>query len=141
MVTLYRGQDPLTKNDLNVFIYDEDTNFFSPFSITYSIYRSNSNQFDLACSEELLLETLNSVPIPFGIGQFFAPWQMPKDIGIGKYRIKWDVKRFSDSPIQSEAEEFQIILKVDKIKQAMLNGGSSLTDFPNNQFQGGCAEA
>ena len=141
MVTLYRGQDPLTKNDLDVYILDENGNLFDPYSITYTIYRSISNSFNLGCSEEILLETLNSVPIPFGIGKYFAPWQMPKDISIGNYRIKWDVKKFIDSPIISEVEEFNIILPVDKIAQAMITGGESLDDYPNNQFQGGCAEA
>ena len=139
MVTIYRGQDPLTKDDLNVYILDDAGNYFSPFSITYSIYHSHYNSFDLDCSEELILETLNSVPIPFGIGKFFAPWQMPTDISLGNYRIKWDVKKYIDSPILSSEEEFQIVSQVDKIRQSMLNN-ETLQDFPNNQFEGGCAE-
>jgi len=140
MVTLYKGQDPLTKDDLNVFILDENGDLFDPFSITYTIYHSVSNSFDLSCSEEMLLETLNSVPIPFGIGEFFAPWQMPQDIDVGNYRIKWDVKKFIDSPIISEVEEINIILPVDKLRQATLTGGDNVGSLPGDQFQGGCAE-
>jgi hypothetical protein len=140
MVTLYKGQDPLTKDDLNVFILDENGDLFDPFSITYTIYHSVSNSFDLSCSEEMLLETLNSVPVPFGIGEFFAPWQMPQDIDVGNYRIKWDVKKFIDSPIISEVEEINIILPVDKLRQATLTGGDNVGSLPGDQFQGGCAE-
>ena len=140
MVTLYRGQDPLTKNDLDVYILDENGHLFDPFSITYTIYHSVSNSFNLACSEEMLLETLNSVPIPFGIGKYFAPWQMPKDIDVGNYRIKWDVKKFIDSTIISEVEEFNIILPVDKLRQSTLTGGDNVGSLPGDQFDGGCAE-
>ena len=37
--TLIRGQE-LTRDDLNIYIYHQDTHeYFSPFRITYTIYK------------------------------------------------------------------------------------------------------
>ena len=143
MVSLIREQI-LTKDDLKVFVQDGNGNLINPFSITYSIYHiiSHYSFYNQSCGEELILETLNSVPIPFGIGKFFAPWVMPKDIELGHYRIKWVAQQYADSPMVEEPMEFEIISKVDATAQALLAGGAS-SDAASLQdlFNGGCAEA
>lgn len=140
MVTLYREQE-LTKDDLNVYILDSQTQqYFSPAWITWSIYRVHRTPS--SCCEELLLETLNSVPITFGIGKFFAAWNMPSDIEIGAYRIKWNVKKYSDSVIVEEPEEFEIVSAVDKQAQACIAGTNNgvSTNLPHILYKGGCGE-
>jgi len=186
-VTLYLGQN-LTKEDLNVFLYDPSGNLFDPFSITYTIYRitqlprsntilttanqqhygdardryvdddgcecrqnkpscggtgssnssgcngrsSTGNQTSMQYyqdgrvpSEFSLLETVDTTPIPFGIGKYFAAWIMPIDVSIGRYKIKWSVRQYSDSTILQEVEEFDIINRADKVNYSMMNQGSS----------------
>ena len=142
-VTLKKGQ-LLTKDDLNIYILDADTNqYFSPFFISYSIYKININAEK--CCEEAIYETLESIPVPFGIGKFFAPWKMPFDIEIGSYRIKWNIKKFYDSSIFEECEEFEIITPVSKYRQACCleskSGSSGYSNLPHNSLQGGCPEA
>lgn len=132
-VTIYKGK-VLTKNDLNVYLLDENGEYFSPFSITYTIYRvlTSKNFFNQECAEEPVLESLDTIPLPFGIGKYFAAWNMAKDLDIGKYRIKWHVRRYSDSPIYEEIEEFDVINRTDTMKYSILNGNS--TTLPHQQF-------
>ena len=124
-VVLYKSQI-LTKDDLNIFLYDSNGNFFNPFSITYTIYHITSNKFyNQECSEEPLKETISTTPIPFGIGQYFAPWSMPNDLTIGKYRIKWNIRQFVDSPTYQEIEEFDVIYKTDKLNYSIINSSGA----------------
>jgi hypothetical protein len=138
-VTIYKGKI-LTKDDLNIFIMDGNGNYFSPFSITYTIYRIISDRFyNQECGEEPVLETIDTIPLPFGIGKFFAAWNMAKDLDVGKYRIKWHVRRFSDSPIYEEIEEFDVINRVDSMNYSMMNGSNG--NLPHEQYgnQNQCA--
>jgi len=140
-VTLVRGQE-LTKKDLNIYIFETTTPLtpFEPFRITYTIYRVISDRFyNQHCGEEALRETVNSVPLPFGMGEYFAPWVMPKDIQLGPYRIKWQIKKYVDSPWWEEAEEFEIVapgsICTDNGSDSSRNG-----PFPHNEYKGGCDE-
>lgn len=141
-VTLVRGQE-LTKDDLNIYIYDESANnaYFSPFRITYTIYRVISDKWNnQLCGEEPLLETIDSIPLPFGIGQYFAPWQMSTELPIGPYRIKWNIKKYQDSPYWQEEEEFEIVspssLCVDE--QGGTGNGGRNGPFIHTEYQGSC---
>jgi hypothetical protein len=121
---------------LNVFIQDGNGNYINPFSITYTIYKVISDRFyNQECGEEPLLETEDSVPLPFGVGKFFAAWNTASDLEIGKYRIKWDIRRYSDSPILEEVEEFEVINRVDQMNYSVLNSGSgSSSNLPDQQY-------
>lgn len=125
MATIYRG-NILTKDDLKIFIQDENGQYFNPFSITYTIYRVTSDQFkNQECGEEPILETIDTIPIPFGIGKFFAAWNAAKDLVVGKYRIKWNIRRYSDSPTLEEVQEFDMVNRVDQMNYSILNGNTS----------------
>jgi hypothetical protein len=133
-VTIYRGK-VLTKEDLNIYIQDENSVYFSPFSITYTIYKVISDRFyNQECGEEPIVETLETIPIPFGIGKFFAAWNMAKDLNIGKYRIKWHLRRYSDSPIYEEIEEFDVINRTDKMNYSVINGGMTGSKLPDQMY-------
>lgn len=126
--TIYKDQI-LSKDDLKIFIQDKDGNYINPFSITYTIYRVLSDRFrNQECGEEPVKEAIDTMPLPFGIGKFFAAWNQAKDLGIGKYRIKWNIARYSDSPLVEEIEEFEIVNRIDLMNYSMLNGnvGSAL---------------
>lgn len=140
MPTLYKGQT-LTKDDLNIYIQDETGQYVSPFSITYTIYwRVVSYSGQIAFNEEVLRETIDTVPIPFGIGKFFAAWNMPQDIRIGKYRIKWNIKRYPDTPILQRTEEFEIVARSCLSAEASVGEDGALADSNLAQyFTGGCA--
>lgn len=123
-VVIFKGKN-LTKDDLKVFIQDQDNVFFNPFSITYTIYRVISDRFEnQECGEEPVLETVDLIPLPFGSGRFFAAWEQAHDLEIGKYRIKWNVARFSDSPLQEYVQDFEIVNRVDQMNYSTLNDGS-----------------
>lgn len=131
-VTIYKGK-VLTKDDLNIYIQDSQGNYFSPFSITYTIYRVISDKwYNQECGEEPILETIDTIPIPFGIGKFFAAWNMAHDLDIGKYRIKWHLRQFSDSPIYEEIEEFDVINKNDVLNYSQMNGSNG--HLPHQQY-------
>jgi hypothetical protein len=139
--TIMVSEDPLTKNDLDIYILDTQGNYINPFMITYTIYRVISDRFyNQECGEEPILETIDSPGIPFGIGMFFAAWKQPIDLTIGPYRIHWNVKRFVDCPIQEEIEEFEIISPA--VLSSDYRGTTGRTGpFPHTEYQGGCAEA
>lgn len=140
MSTVITRGEPLSRDDLKIFIQDLNGNYVSPAWITYTIYRVISDRFyNQECGEEPILETINSVPLPFGIGKFYAAWQMPHDISVGTFRIKWNFKEFPDSRIQEEVQEFNIVQKATTRAEACASAsGSSL--LPHNMFKGGCAE-
>lgn len=142
-VTLYRGQDPLTKDNLNIYVYREYTDpveYIDPFRITYTIYKVISDRFyNQECGEEELRETVESIPLPFGKGKYFAPWVMPNDIELGRYRIKWNIKLYPDSGYFTEEEEFDIVAPGSICTDE--SGNSTGTGpFPHNEYDGGCWE-
>ena len=131
--TIYKGK-VLTKDDLKIFIQDQEGNYISPFSITYTIYRVLSDQFrNQECGEEPVKEAIDTTPLPFGIGKFFAAWDSARDLGIGSYRIKWNIARFSDSPLVEVVEDFDIINRIDQMNYSVINGGSG-TYLPDQMY-------
>ncbi|MDD5649615.1 MAG: hypothetical protein PHF86_04245 [Candidatus Nanoarchaeia archaeon] len=132
-VVIYKGQN-LTKDDLNIFIQDQDGVYFNPFSITYTIYRVISDQFrNQECGEEPILETIDLLPLPFGIGKFFAAWEQAHDLGVGSYRIKWNIARFSDSSLTEYIEDFEIVNRIDRMNYSAVNDGSG-GKLPHQQW-------
>jgi len=125
--TIYRGKN-LTKDDLKIFIKDSEGNYLNPFSITYTIYRF----YNQTCCEEPILETIDMSPIIFGTGKFFAAWNMAKDLNVGKYRIKWHIRRYQDSPVYEEVEEFDVITQIDSLNYSVLVGKSG--NLPHQKF-------
>ena len=146
MVTLYRGQ-LLNKNHLNVFISDSGGNPTNPLFISYTIYtrtKSNVPEFTKTyrIDEEPISETIDSTPLPFGIGQYYAPWVMPDDTRLGYYRIKWVVQLNETSQKIEQAEEFEILQRVDPIIAAAVAAATeenNLTNLPHVHFCGGDA--
>jgi hypothetical protein len=123
-VIIYKGQR-LTKDDLKIFVQDQDGNYFNPFSILYTIYRVISDAFgNQESNEEPVEETIDLTPIPFGIGKFFASWEQEHDLAIGTYRIKWNIARFSDSPQVEFVEEFEIVNRIDAMNYSAVNDGA-----------------
>jgi hypothetical protein len=134
MPYVYKGQE-LTKDILNIFITDDNCNYINPFSITYTIFQRLQNfaieqvkrkmnvyniigdasfvvqQVNSVAIEMPIKETIGSVPVPYGVGKFYAAWIMPFDIEIGPYRIHWYTQKYSDSPILESIEEFNIVAK------------------------------
>jgi hypothetical protein len=139
MATIYRSQ-VLTKEDLNIFIRDENGDLFNPFSITYTIYRVLSNQFrNQECGEEPVLETVDTMPIIFGIGKYFAAWNQATDLEVGAYRIKWHIRRYSDSPIREEVEDFDVVNRIDPMVYSNINQGVGILPHRAHGNQNLCA--
>jgi hypothetical protein len=133
MPTLFKGQE-LDKNDLFIYVKDSDGNFFSPFSITYTIYQKAAQFSGQQCiTVEPIKETIDSPPIPFGLGKFFAAWEMSKDTTIGNYIIKWNIAQYYDSPLVQYSQEFQIVT------QNNLSADASAEADISKQFPGAYA--
>ena len=146
MVTIYKGQE-LNKNNLNIFIGDVDGNPVNPLFISYTIYKRTKSKVPeftktYRIDEEPISETIDSTPIPFGIGKFYAPWVMPIDIDLGYYRIKWIIQLNQDAQKIEQVEEFEILERVDPILIAYFNGMSesgNMINLPHEHFKGGDA--
>lgn len=138
-VVLMLGQE-LTKNDLKIFITDDQNNYLNPYRIMYTIYRVISDKFNnQECAEEPILETINSPGVPFGIGKFFAAWVMPTDTNTGPYRIKWDISKNIDTPSLQKVQEFEIVIR--SFLEADAKGTSGRNGpYPHVIYGDGCRE-
>jgi len=143
MVTLYKGQ-LLNKTHLNVFIFNSSGNPVNPLFLSYTIYTRTKSMVPeytrtYRVDEEPISETIDSTPIPFGIGQYYAPWIMPADIKLGYYRIKWVVQLNITSQKVEQIENFEILTRVDPILAATINNSSAennVINLPHEHFKG-----
>ncbi len=146
MVTLYKGQ-LLNKTHLNVYISDSNSVLVNPLFITYTIYTRTKSMVPeytrtYRVDEEPINETIDSTPLPFGIGQYYAPWVMPDDTRLGYYRIKWVIQLNINSQKVEQIENFEILQRVDPLLKSIVTGMDSqnnIVNLPHEHFRGGDA--
>jgi hypothetical protein len=100
----------LKQDDIKVFTYN-GTELIDVDYITYVIYDCTTGK------QEVIRQTENSVPMRFDVGSYFVPLHLdPKIFRVGRHRVRWQVKQFSDSIMQQATDEFDII------RRPMYNG-------------------
>jgi len=96
----------LTCNDLFIKFYDycqEPPELKDPYEIYYSI----STCRDVLCGEYIIPETVDSVPLRSGIGQYYIP-ELPANLELGKYKVRWKFKQTEDCTWREICMEFVI---------------------------------
>jgi hypothetical protein len=109
MNAIRRG-DTTTKDNLNVFVYDRNSNLKDPYTITFTLYDSTSGS-------DVLIGAANRIPIKFAVGSYFAPWVIPDSQNLGLYKIIWTVKETPNSTIINNKEEFEIVSRVTVVSE------------------------
>jgi len=99
-LTFQRGQI-LGPNDLNIILRNDIGKPTSAYNIYYTLY-------DLTQGVEVLLGPTQRVPANPGVGNYYAPYQVPFDSGVGLYRIRWHFQESASSPEVEAVEDFNI---------------------------------
>lgn len=109
MNALRRG-DTTTRDNLNVYIYDRQSNLKDPYSITFALYDSTSGT-------DVIIGAAGRIPIKFAVGSYFAPWVVLDDENMGKHKIIWSIKESSISNVVTNSEEFEIVSRLTVINE------------------------
>ncbi len=116
-VLFRRGQELGRTNGLSIFLKSKDKTATNAAEITYNLY-------DFTTGTEILLPPQNRTPVNSSIGEYFAAFIVPLDANLGKYRIRWNFRQFTNSPATQILQEFNI---VDNQTQTVnLPGASSI---------------
>lgn len=125
MAVVFTPNQVLTKNDLNIFIRNEDNVMFDPHYIAFTIEDSDGNN--------VLVNNINT-PSQQTIGWYWANITIPQGLSVGTYIIKWIVQDTPESNLQQIEQKFGIITKQDNVSYTPTIGGvvyypgQSLTD-------------
>ena len=104
MITLCPNK-MLGPGDLSLLVRDSNGALIDPSSITYSIFSEESN------GNQVLVTPPQSVPSRSSQGAYFINITVPT-IWNGKYELKWYLKQYPESPIDTVSDEF-IVQPVD----------------------------
>ena len=101
-MTFRRNQELSRANGLNLFLKAKDGTPKNSAEIFYNLY-------DFTTGQEVLLPPANRVPINATIGEYYAAFIIPIDANIGKYRIRWSFREYTNSPQAQVVQEFAIV--------------------------------
>lgn len=101
MPVFKRGQE-LGRGDLSLNLKTRDGNPSNAAEIHFNIY-------DFTTGTEVLLPPTNRAAENPSIGEYFAPFFVPLDANIGKYRVRWDFRQFVGSQQVQVLQEFDIV--------------------------------
>ena len=105
MAVVFQPGQPLTKNDLNIFIKDNSGQLFDPYSISYSLEDENG--------VSLFTQHIH-IPTKESIGWFWANIAIPSETPIGTYLIRWHVQDTYEASLQQLEQKFGVV----KLKEA-----------------------
>lgn len=95
----------LTKDDLKIFFFNSDgVTPIDPYHVVYTIFDCTHG------GQEIIRQTINSVPMKFDHGSYFVPIHLhPKIFRPGHYVIQWSYKKFEDSELQMITQSFDVV--------------------------------
>jgi hypothetical protein len=114
MAVVFTPNQQLTRNDLNIFIRDENNTMFDPFFIKYTIEDAEGDT----------LGTFNVLdPEKESTGWYWANFLMPMDTSVGSYVVKWFVQDREDSQLQQIEQKFGVVKKQESVSFTPTIGG------------------
>ena len=114
MAVVFQPLQQLTKNDLNIFIKDENGQLFDPEYIAYSLEDEDGHS--------LLTQQINT-PSKESIGWYWVNISIPSDTPVGTYIVYWHVRDNANSMIQQVDQKFGVVRKQDSISYTPTIGG------------------
>jgi hypothetical protein len=77
---------------------------FDPYYVSYTIIDNTR------CKNEIIRQTINSKPMKFDKGFYYAPIKIsPRIFRIGRHYIVWSFRRFCDSALFTKKDSFDVI--------------------------------
>lgn len=116
MTALKRGQS-LGRNDLFIFLKNQDGSPAQPAEVYYNIY-------DFTTGQEVLLPPSGRNPINASVGEYFASFIIPTDANLGEYRIRWFTRKSHGGRQVEIVQKFSIIQ--DQVQLVNLPGSTAV---------------
>jgi len=91
-----------TPEDLAIEVLDSSNTPVDPFEITYALY-------DVTTGSEVLIGPAARDPQRVGVGQYYAHFQVPENVALGLYRIRWSITENSGDSVNTVLQEFEIV--------------------------------
>jgi hypothetical protein len=94
----------LTCDDLFILFYDqcqEPPVATDPYEVFYYISRCMTGY----CGQEILTDTVDSVPLRNDVGKYYVP-ELPSDLEPGKYRLHWIFRETGTCTLKETCVEF-----------------------------------
>ena len=104
MAIAWSPGNELSRGDLDIFLTNAEGNASNAASISYAIYF-----YDTALDTEVLIGSAERVPVNPSVGEYYAALLIPPSASSGTYRIRWNFREFSGSPIQQVVQEFAVV--------------------------------
>jgi len=114
MAVVFKPDQQLTRNDLNIFVKDSNNIMFDPYQISYKIVDADGNS---------LFVDENIVPAPESTGWFWADITIPLGTPIGTYKIQWFFKDNEDSSLQMIEQKFGVVIDQAQVIYTPTLGG------------------
>lgn len=108
MSVFRRGQELSRANGLTIHLKSKDGTPRNAAEISYSIY-------DFTTGVEVLLPPGGRVPSNASVGEYFASFVVPIDANIGRYRIRWSMREYLNSPLAQAVMEFTIVADTTQV--------------------------
>jgi len=116
MTALKRGQS-LGRNDLFIFLKNNDGSPQQPAEITYDIY-------DFTTGVEHLLPPSGRIPVNSSVGEYFASFIVPTDANLGEYRIRFKFKKTHSGKTYEVVQKFSVVQ--DAVQLVNLPGATTI---------------
>lgn len=101
--SVFKRYQQLTRaNGLSINLKSKDGTPKNAAVIFYSVY-------DFTTGVEVLCPPQDRVPVNPSIGEYYANFTIPIDANLGKYRIRWKMKEFLNSPWANVVQEFNVV--------------------------------
>ena len=114
MSVVFAPSQQLTKNDLNIFVRNDNGDMYDPFEIYYKILDSdNQNVYGIE----------KMIPDKECKGWYWANVEMPYNIGLGTYTIQWFIKDTAECSAQMIEQKFAVVKKQESITFMPTLGG------------------
>jgi len=102
MAISYERGSTLGPQDLYVFIRNNANEYVDVEEVSYEIFYVDD------CGTTPMLTMQENAVIRFGVGQYYAPVNVPVDAPIGTYLIRWDIKKDADTNRFAVENKFNI---------------------------------
>lgn len=114
MAVVFSPGQQLTRNDLNIFIRDSNNNMFDPHYISYDIVDSDDSS---------IFVQQNQTPEKESMGWYWANIEIPQELSVGTYTIKWNVQETSSDTLQLVEQKFGIVQEESVVSYTPTIGG------------------
>ena len=122
MSVAFKRNQILSRGDLDIFLTNSNGNVANASEITYALY-----YVDIGPPEvDVLIGDPQRVPENPSVGEYYASVRIPTSATYGRYRIRWTLKEFVNSPAQTVVQEFNVVAENAVLGPQMTEGQKAM---------------